>query len=64
VSTRGVRDDHAARCAGADVDRVVADAVVRDDLQVREQVERLVVDSFPDDGERLDVVSAPARAFR
>jgi len=59
-----IRDRDAARGAGADVDRVVADAVVRNEVQVREQVQRLVIDFFTDDGERLDLVAAATCTFR
>src|SRR5205807_4832191 len=60
----GIRDGDAARGAGADIDRVVAGAVVRNDSEVREQVERLVFDRFAYDCERLDVLAPATRAFR
>src|SRR3989440_4687457 len=60
----GIRDGDAAHGAGADIDQVVAGAVVRNDSEVREQVERLVFDRFAYDCERLDVLAPAARAFR
>ena len=59
-----IRDHDAPDGAGVDIDRVVAGAVVRDDSQDREQVERLVIDPFAEDGERLDVVPPSASTFR
>src|SRR5438067_10821550 len=59
-----IRERDSVRRARGRIDRVVADAVVRDDSEVREQVERLAVDPFADNGERQHVVAAPTRAVR
>ena len=59
-----IRERDSVRRARGRIDRVVADAVVRDDSEVREQVERLAVDPFSDNGERQHVVLASARAVR
>src|SRR5438094_3152601 len=59
-----IRERDSVRRARGRIDRVVADAVVRDDSEVREQVERLAVDPFADNGERQHVVAAPTRSVR
>ena len=53
--TGSVRDCDPSLSAGGYVDEVVAGAVVRDDLEVREPCECLRLDGLSDDSERFDV---------